>query len=90
MLKHLLKCAFVLWAVAAAGCGKPEDSAHAVSWYQQHNTEMQAKVAWCMDDVERQRTPECLNAVEAKRRSLLGSQKDLAPIDWGAASTAKP
>ena len=44
---------------------------------------MQAKVAWCVDDAERQRTPDCLNAAEAKRRSLLGSQKNLAPIDWG-------
>jgi hypothetical protein len=50
---------------------------------------MQAKAAWCMDDAERQRIPDCLNATEAKRRSLMGSQKSLAPIDWGA-SAAKP
>jgi hypothetical protein len=30
-----------------------------------------------------------MNAMEAKRRSLVGSQKNLAPIDW-AASQAKP
>jgi hypothetical protein len=30
-----------------------------------------------------------MNAAEAKRRSLVGAQKDLKPIDW-AASQAKP
>ena len=77
----------VLWLIAAAGCSKNADVAHPVSWYLQHDTERQAKVAWCVDDAERQRTPDCLNAAEAKRRSLLGSQKSLAPIDWGAAKT---
>ena len=79
----------VVWLIAAAGCGKNEDVAHSVSWYLQHDTERQAKVAWCVDDAERQRTTDCMNAAEAKRRSLMGSQKSLAPIDWGA-STAKP
>jgi hypothetical protein len=79
----------VIWLMAATGCGKNEDTAHPVSWYLQHNAEMQAKVAWCIDDAERERTTDCLNAAEAKRRSLMGSQKNLAPIDWGA-STAKP
>jgi len=79
----------VLWLMAATGCGKNEDAAHPVSWYLQHDTEMQAKVAWCVDDAERERSPDCMNAAEAKRRSLMGSQKNLAPIDWGA-STAKP
>jgi hypothetical protein len=79
----------VMWLVAATGCGKNEDTAHPVSWYQQHDAEMQAKVAWCVDDAERQRTPDCMNAAEAKRRSLMGSQKSLAPIDGGA-SKAKP
>jgi hypothetical protein len=79
----------VVCLMAAAGCGKNADTIHPVSWYQQHDTEMQAKAAWCMDDAERQRIPDCLNATEAKRRSLMGSQKSLAPIDWGA-SAAKP
>jgi hypothetical protein len=79
----------VIWLMAATGCGKHEDTAHPVSWYLQHDTEMQAKVAWCVDDAERQHTPDCMNAAEAKRRSLMGSQKSLAPIDWGA-SAAKP
>jgi hypothetical protein len=79
----------VVWLMAATGCGKNEDTGHPVSWYQQHDAEMQAKVAWCVDDADRQRTPDCLNAAEAKRRSLMGSQKNLAPVDWGA-STAKP
>jgi hypothetical protein len=79
----------VVWLIAAAGCGKNEDVVHPVSWYLQHDTEMQAKVAWCVDDAERQRTPDCMNAAEAKRRLAVGSQKSLAPIDWGA-STAKP
>jgi hypothetical protein len=79
----------LVWLVMATSCGKNEDTAHPVSWYQQHDTEMQAKVAWCVDDAGRQRTPDCMNAAEAKRRSLMGSQKNLAPIDWGA-STAKP
>ena len=39
---------------------------------------------------ERQRSPDCMNAAEAKRRSLMGSQKNLAPIDWAASSQAKP
>jgi hypothetical protein len=79
----------VAWLMAATGCGKNDDSAHPVSWYLQHNAEMQAKVAWCVDDAERERSPDCMNAAEANRRSLMGSQKNLAPIDWGA-STAKP
>ena len=76
-----------VWLIAAAGCGQNEKVAHPVSWYLQHDTERQVKVAWCVDDAERQRTPDCANAAEAKRRSLLGSQKSLAPIDWGAAKT---
>jgi hypothetical protein len=79
----------VVWLIAAAGCGKSEDTVHPVSWYLQHDTEMKAKAAWCVDDAERRRTADCQNAAEAKRRSLMGSQKNLAPIDWGA-STAKP
>jgi hypothetical protein len=79
----------VIWLMAATGCGKNEDTAHSVSWYLQHDAEMQAKVAWCVDDAERERSPDCMNAAEAKRRSLMGSQKSLAPIDWGA-SAAKP
>lgn len=79
----------VIGLMAAAGCSKNEDTGHPVSWYLQHATEMRAKVAWCVDDAERQQMPDCLNAAEARRRSLMGSQKDLAPIDW-AASTAKP
>jgi hypothetical protein len=79
----------VVWLIAVTGCGKNEDPAHPVSWYQQHDAEMQAKVAWCVDDAQRQHSPDCMNAAEAKRRSLMGSQKSLAPIDWGA-STAKP
>ena len=79
----------VFWLVTVAGCGKHEDLAHPVSWYEQHGTERDAKVAWCVDDAQRQRTPDCMNAAEAKRRSLVGAQKDLKPIDW-AASQAKP
>ena len=77
----------VVLIFAAAGCGKNAAAEQSVSWYLQHWGDMQAKVAWCMDDAERQRSPDCLNATEAKRRSLLGSQKSLAPIDWGAAKT---
>ena len=79
----------VLCLMAAAGCGKNADTVHPVSWYLQHDTERQAKVAWCVDDAQRQRSPDCMNAAEAKRRLAVGSQKSLAPIDWGA-STAKP
>lgn len=79
----------MLWLLTVAGCGKNEDLAHPVSWYEQHGTERDTKVAWCVDDAQRQRTPDCMNAAEAKRRSLVGSQKDLKPIDW-AASQAKP
>ena len=79
----------MLWLLTVAGCGKNEDLARPVSWYEQHGTERDAKVAWCVDDSQRQRTPDCMNAAEAKRRSLVGAQKDLKPIDW-AASQAKP
>jgi hypothetical protein len=79
----------MLWLLTVAGCGKNEDLARPVSWYEQHGTERDAKVAWCVDDAQRQRTPDCMNAAEAKRRSLVGAQKDLKPIDW-AASQAKP
>jgi hypothetical protein len=79
----------VLWLCAAAGCGKHEDSGHPVSWYLEHSADREAKAAWCIDDAERQRGPDCQNALEAKRREALGSQKSLAPIDWGAPK-AKP
>jgi hypothetical protein len=79
----------MLWLLTVAGCGKNEDFARPVSWYEQHGTERDAKVAWCVDDAQRQRTSDCMNAAEAKRRSLVGAQKDLKPIDW-AASQAKP
>ena len=79
----------MLWLLTVAGCGKNEDLARPVSWYEQHGTERDAKVAWCVDDAQRQRTPDCMNAAEAKRRSLVGAQKDLKPIDW-VASQAKP
>jgi hypothetical protein len=72
------------WLLVVAGCAKNEEPAHPVSWYQEHESDMQAKVAWCIDDATRQRTPDCQNAAEAKRRLALGSQKNLAPIDWGA------
>ena len=78
-----------MWLVVLAGCGKNEDPAHPVSWYEQHGVDRDAKVAWCADDAQRQRTPDCMNAAEAKRRLAVGSQKDLKPIDW-AASQAKP
>ncbi len=83
MIKETLIAA--AWLTVAAGCAKNEEPTHPISWYQQHEADMQAKVAWCVDDAARQRTPDCMNAAEAKRRSLLGSQKSLAPIDWGAA-----
>jgi hypothetical protein len=73
----------VVWLLLEAGCGKPEEPEHPVSWYLEHKTDMQAKVTWCVDDAERRRTPNCQNAMEAKRRLALGSQKDLPPIDWG-------
>jgi hypothetical protein len=76
-----------VWLIAATGCGKNAGVVHPVSWYLQHDTERQAKVAWCVDDAAHQRTPDCMNAAEAKRRLALGSQKSLAPIDWGAAKT---
>jgi hypothetical protein len=79
----------VVWLLATAGCGNNDQSTRPVSWYLEHTREMQAKVAWCVDAAERQRSPDCSNAIEAKRRTLLGSQKSLAPIDWGA-SQAKP
>jgi hypothetical protein len=79
----------VMWLIVLAGCSRNEDLGRPVSWYELHATERNAKVAWCIEDAERQRTPDCMNAAEAKRRSLVGSQKNLAPIDW-AASQAKP
>ena len=52
----------LLWLVVLAGCGKNEDPAHPVSWYEQHGVDRDAKVAWCADDAQRQRTPDCMNA----------------------------
>ena len=73
--------------MVAGGCAKNEEPAHSVSWYQQHEAETRAKVAWCVDDEERQRTPDCMNAAQGLRRLALGSQTSLAPIDWGAPKT---
>jgi hypothetical protein len=78
------------WLMVLVGCAKNEEPANPVSWYQQHEADMQAKVAWCRDDAQRQRTPDCQNAAEAKRRLALGSQKNLAPIDWTGADKLKP
>jgi hypothetical protein len=75
--------------IAVGGCGKNDELVHPVSWYLEHAAERDAKTAWCADDAQRQRSPDCMNAMEAKRRALVGSQKDLKPIDWGA-SQAKP
>jgi hypothetical protein len=77
----------VAWFLLAAGCGQHEEAEHPVSWYLEHRADMEAKALWCVDDAERQRTPDCQNATEAKRRSLVGSQKSLAPIDWGETKT---
>jgi hypothetical protein len=74
-------------AALAAGCAKNDEAVRPVSWYLQHEPEARAKVVWCIDDAERQRTADCANAIEAKRRLQVGSQKALAPIDWGAAKT---
>jgi hypothetical protein len=74
----------VVWFLLAAGCGQYEEPEHPVSWYLEHRADMEAEAVWCVDDAERQRTPDCQNATEAKRRLALGSQKSLAPIDWGA------
>jgi hypothetical protein len=78
----------LVWLAAlAAGCAKRDEEAHPVSWYLQHESLIQAKSLWCLDDEQRQRTADCMNAMEAKRRLQVGSQKTLAPIDWGAAKT---
>jgi hypothetical protein len=77
-------------AAILAGCSNTPEAAHAVSWYIEHPEEMRSKIAWCVDDAQRRGTPDCMNALEAKRRLQLGSQKDLAPIDWGAADPKKP
>lgn len=74
-------------AAVAAGCAKHDEEVRPVSWYLQHAPEDQAKVAWCIDDARRQHTADCANAIEAKRRVQVGSQKALAPIDWGSAKT---
>jgi hypothetical protein len=74
----------VVWFLLAAGCGQHEEPEHPVSWYLEHRGDMEAKAVWCVDDAERRRTRDCENATEAKRRLALGSQKSLAPIDWGA------
>jgi hypothetical protein len=77
----------VVGSLLVAGCGQHEEAEHPVSWYLEHRADMEAKAVWCVDDAERQRTPDCQNATEAKRRSLVGSQKSLAPIDWGETKT---
>ena len=89
MLKSVLLAAVGL-AALAAGCAKQEEETRPVSWYLQHEPERQAKALWCVDDAERQRTADCANAIEAKRRLQVGSQKALAPIDWGTAKEPQP
>ena len=52
---------------------------------------MQAKVAWCVDDAQREHTPDCMNAAEAsavrswsrKRawRLSIGARRRLSPKD---------
>jgi hypothetical protein len=86
VLKSVL-VALIGLAALAAGCAKQEEETRPVSWYLQHAPEARAKALWCVDDAERQRTATCANAIEAKRRLQVGSQKALAPIDWGAAKT---
>jgi hypothetical protein len=73
--------------VLLAACSR--QAPQPVSWYVDHASEREAKVSWCRDDAERQRSADCENALEAKRRLQVGSQKDLPPIDW-AASAPKP
>ena len=73
-------------ALLVAACAKVPDEAHPVSWYSEHPNDMRSKVTWCVDDATRRSTPDCQNALEAKRRLQVGSQKDLAPIDWGRGS----
>ena len=74
---------------SVVGCSQQEDPVQSVSWYLAHDAERQAKVTWCIDDAQRRQRADCMNAEEAKRRALLGSQKSLTPLDWGA-SKPKP
>ncbi len=70
-----------------SACAQSEPP-HEVSWYSAHREATESKVLWCKDSADRQRSVDCANAEEAKRRLMVGSQKDLAPIDWNAASAA--
>jgi hypothetical protein len=77
----------LMWVVLAAGCNKQPDGYQLVSWYLDHDTERQSKIAWCADDAERGVSIDCQNAEEAQRRKQVGSQSTLKPIDWGAKPT---
>jgi hypothetical protein len=75
-----------LWVTA---CGKPPEDAHTVSWYLEHPDDMQSKSAWCSDDSGRQDMTDCKNALQAKVKAQVGSQKDLAPLDWNSTGAKK-
>jgi hypothetical protein len=75
-----------LWVVS---CGNPKEDVHTVSWYLEHPEDMKAKFTWCSDDAERQRTDDCKNASQAKVKAQVGSQKDLAPLDWNSTGAKK-
>lgn len=70
-----------------SACAQSEPP-HEVSWYAAHREATESKVLWCKDSADRERSVDCANAQEAKRRLHVGSQKDLPPIDWNAASVA--
>ena len=77
---------FVALALGTLSACAPTEQPHEVSWYVANLQAADSKIAWCKDSAERERSVDCQNAHEAKRRSMVGSQKNLPPIDWNAAS----
>jgi hypothetical protein len=87
-MRPAIHLALIALASCALSACSPNEAPHEVSWYLANREAIDPKITWCKDSADRERMADCQNAHEAKRRSMLGSQKDLPPIDWNAASAA--
>jgi hypothetical protein len=65
---------------------KPREPPHDVAWYLTHPDATMSKVKWCTDSEDRRITGDCQNALQAEARLSVGSQRELPPLDWNAAS----
>ena len=87
-MRHDLYLTLAALAFGALSACAPTETSHEVSWYLANREAAESKITWCKDSADRERSIDCQNAHEAKRRSMVGSQKELPPIEWNAASVA--